>query len=93
MSELFSGDALTWLQSTCERVVLTRSMHWGRGTVTSNRVPLGEGERIILPLSSNGETADGVLGATLYPRFGVTKPTFDFYERDIWMPVRSVQMV
>lgn len=49
-----------------KRVVAEPAFMRGVGMVFSHAAKYGIGERIILPLAEDGETGDGILGATTY---------------------------
>lgn len=88
MSELFSGDEYQWLHLTCLRVVITKALHCGSGSPLSGHLMPMFGERIIMPLSTDGFLVDGLLGGTVYPDLGPThKSPVNFYERESWFPI------
>jgi hypothetical protein len=66
MQDIFPSEALEWAYRLFSRVVREPAIYWGSGQVFSHLDRHGSGERIILPLSSDGVTADGILGATEY---------------------------
>ncbi len=73
IEECFSAAALPVIRARLDAVLTGPSFMHGSGTVYVRHGYTGSGERIILPLASDGIHADGVLGATLY-RFTI-KPT------------------
>ena len=73
IEDCFSPAALPVIRGRLEAVLAGPSFMHGTGTVYVRHGYTGSGERIILPLASDGIHADGVIGATLY-RFAV-KPT------------------
>jgi hypothetical protein len=66
MQDIFPPEALKWAHRLFSRVVREPAIYWSSGQVFSHMDRHGSGERIILPLSSDGVTADGILGATEY---------------------------
>lgn len=88
MCELFSGHEYEWLYLTCKRVVITRALHCGSGSPLSGHLIPTFGERIVMPLSTDGLRVDGILGATVYPDLGAGgKSPVNFYEREWWFPI------
>lgn len=73
IEDCFSAAALPVIRGRLDTVLAGPSLMHGSGTVYVRHGYSGSGERVILPLASDGLHADGVLGATLY-RFGI-KPT------------------
>lgn len=66
MENLFPPKAFKWAYRLFSRVVREPAIYWSSGQIFSHLDRHGSGERIILPLSSDGITADGILGATEY---------------------------
>ena len=89
MSELFVDQELEWIGQICRRVVGVPAIHYGVGTIATPDNTQGIGERLILPLSTDGIFADAVIGATVYPQVGgLRKAHLDFYERDYWFTLK-----
>ncbi len=86
MEDMFSGKELDWIRRCCLRVINSKSLHCGSGPIIAGAHPLGMGERIVMPLATDGVNADGVLGATIYPE-SAENSVMDFYEREIWLPL------
>jgi hypothetical protein len=66
LDEIFPPDVVGWTQRLYSRVVQEPALYRSTGHVFSHLRRGGVGERIILPLSSDGITGDGILGATDY---------------------------
>ncbi len=62
----YPADALPWVQKLFKRVVREPALYCHAGKLFTQMNQDGLGERILLPLSEDGVTADGVLGATLF---------------------------
>lgn len=56
----------SWIYALCKRVVAEPAIYHYTGRVFEQLGRYGYGERIMMPLSSDGRTSDGILGATLY---------------------------
>ena len=91
MEEMFSGSELEWIKRCCQRVVDSKALHCGSGGMATIVHPLGVGERIVMPLSTDGSNVDGVIGATVYPE-SVETSVMDFYEREFWLPLDVVNL-
>jgi hypothetical protein len=88
MQELIPGSEFDLLHKTCRRVVLTPALYRGAGSMLSESKQGDLAERIILPLSADGVSGDGVLGATACPeRNSCTERRLAFYETEYWLPV------
>ncbi len=66
IEECFSATAVPVIRARLEQVMAGPCFMHGAGTVYVRHGYTGSGERICLPLASDGIHADGVLGATLY---------------------------
>lgn len=66
LAEIFPADAVDWTHRLYHRVVREPALYRSRGAVFSHLQRWGIGERVILPLSSDGIAGDGILGATDY---------------------------
>jgi len=66
LDKIFPPDAVGWTQRLYSRVVQEPALYRSTGRVFSHLQRWGIGERIILPLSSDGVLGDGILGATDY---------------------------
>ena len=72
LSELHSAEAYAWVSRLCKRVITEPALYKYAGPIFIQLNHYGSGERIILPLSSDNVTSDGILGATEYP-FAVSR--------------------
>lgn len=86
MSTLYPADQFPAMFAKFRRVVLEPAFHIELGMVFKSLEAYGSGERIAMPTSSDGSTADGIIGATVYETF---EPTHTPAEpnRDSWYPV------
>ena len=66
LDEIFPPDAVDWTHRLYQRVVQEPALYHSRGAVFSHLKRWGIGERVILPLSSDGIVGDGLLGVTDY---------------------------
>jgi hypothetical protein len=74
IEELFQSPTLERVRERYRRVVLTPSVIHTRGLLrvaSGYRIP---GERLVLPLASDGVTPDGLIGATIYRRNEALSP-------------------
>ncbi|MBA2682430.1 MAG: PAS domain-containing protein [Ktedonobacteraceae bacterium] len=73
LSELRPIDQYPRALARARRVVKDPALYRGEGLVYKTANDFGFGERIALPISNDGNTADGIFGATEYTRY----PSFD----------------
>ena len=79
MSEAYPKSDYPSLFAKCKRILGEPALYHGRRLKFHSSGKLGEGERIIMPLSSDGIAGDGVFGATdVPPSFGDEIPEIDF---------------
>tara|TARA_R110002074_G_scaffold399845_1_gene593899 strand:- start:633 stop:1022 length:390 start_codon:yes stop_codon:yes gene_type:complete len=64
--------------SRSRRVVLEPCYFYGEGAVFKHTGRIVIGERIALPLSEDGETADGILGVTIFEDPKLTEEIEDY---------------
>jgi hypothetical protein len=65
LAEAYPPEALPWVVKLFERVVTEPALYNHAGLVFRQQDRDGLGERVLMPLSEDGDRADGVLGATL----------------------------
>ncbi len=65
LADAYPPDAIGWARGVFRRVAREPALYAYAGAMFTQMDRSGEGERIILPLSSDGKTADGILGATI----------------------------
>jgi hypothetical protein len=65
LAEAYPPDAAEWVRARFRRVAREPALYNHAGTVVIQRHQPGQGERVLMPLSEDGVTADGVLGATI----------------------------
>ena len=66
LAEAYPPEAVGWASRVFHRVVREPALYGHLGVMFTQMEQPGSGERIILPLSSDGRKADGLLGATLF---------------------------
>jgi carotenoid cleavage dioxygenase-like enzyme len=66
MTESFAPDVYRVFLPWHQRIVQEPALLHGAGKVYSQVDRNFTGERVMLPLSEDGETGDGILGATVY---------------------------
>jgi hypothetical protein len=66
MAEFFRDFEYETILQRYRRIVNEPCFFHGEGQVFLHARRVGFGERVILPLAADGETADGLFGATLY---------------------------
>jgi hypothetical protein len=66
MSEVYPESQFADMLVRCRRVVGTPALHIGQGLLFRDANWVGSGERVIMPLASDGVHGDGILGATDY---------------------------
>jgi hypothetical protein len=84
LAEIQPPEAFVWVQKLYSRVVLEPAAHRCAGRVLKHLNRDGWGERLILPLSSDGVTGDGILGATEYRTPRGTPPAEALPETEAW---------
>jgi hypothetical protein len=66
LDEVFRPDACAAVELRYRRVMEEPALMHSRGKVFLMSGGVGEGERIVLPLATDGVQGDGVIGATVY---------------------------
>ena len=66
LAEAYPPEAVGWATNVFKRVVSEPALYGHLGVMYKQSSKPGSGERIILPLSSDGRVADGLLGATIF---------------------------
>ena len=66
LAEAYPPEAVGWATRVFKRVVNEPALYGHLGIMFTQMEQSGSGERIILPLSSDGQKADGLLGATFF---------------------------
>jgi len=91
IAEAHPPEAVGWVYDLLKRVVTEPALYHYEGQVFRQLDRHGLGERIILPLSSDGTVADGLIGATEYgllPGVAVTvTPPAKMAEH--WVPMKG----
>lgn len=86
MSTLYPADQFPAMFEKFRRVVLEPAFHIEWGLVFKSLEAYGSGERIAMPTSNDGMSADGIIGATVYETFeSIHTPTEP--NCDGWYPV------
>jgi len=89
--EVHPREAVGWVYGLLKRVVTEPALYHYEGQVFRQLERYGSGERIILPLSSDGTEGDGLLGATeydLHPGIAVTV-TAPAKETEQWFSIKG----
>jgi hypothetical protein len=86
MSDLMPTSDFGWAYALNKRVVTEPALYRGEGHIFKHLDRRGIGERIVLPLSSEGGVGDGVFGATEYrlEPTGIFAPTEPIRESEQW---------
>jgi hypothetical protein len=66
LQELQPAEVFEWIHKQCKRVVTEPALYRSEGMVFSHMDRFGYGERIMMPLSDDGITIDGIMGGTEY---------------------------
>jgi hypothetical protein len=93
MARIQPAADFPWVYGMCKRIVSEPSFYRGTGLLYRHLNHFGTGERIIMPLSSDGIVADGILGATDYRlEPGTTESAAPvLHESEQWFSVRESQ--
>jgi len=83
MRELYPADDFQHLFARSKRVVCEPAFYRGEGMVFTHLEKFGHGERIMMPMASDGTTGDGVFGATQYQSVW-GKPSDRHAEEESW---------
>ena len=86
MSDLYPAAYFQRLFDRSKRCVCEPALYRGEGIVFRHLDRYGQGERIMLPLARDGQTGDGILGATKYQTM-VGRPTVNMEEVESWFLV------
>jgi hypothetical protein len=66
MAHIQPASDFPWVYALCKRIVNEPAFYRGTGLMYRHLDRYGTGERIVLPLSSDGRVADGIVGVTEY---------------------------
>jgi hypothetical protein len=66
LASVHSKENFPWIFGLFKKVVTTPALYRSAGCIFAHLDRVGLGERIVLPLASNGWKTDGVFGATEY---------------------------
>lgn len=86
MKDIYPAKDYQRLFDRAKRVVCGPEFYRGHGMVFRHLDQSGEGERIMLPLASDGLHGDGLVGATVY-QFYLGNRTDGVPETDSWFPL------
>ncbi len=86
MSEAYPEQDFARLFARCKRVVCKPALYRRDGMVFRHVDHYGHGERIIMPLASDGILGDGIFGATTYQSVGGA-PAMDIPDSEGWFPL------
>jgi len=87
LKQLHPPHVFQLAQEHMSKVVLNPAIYWCRGKIFKVGEHVIEGERIILPLASNGHHGDGVLGATEFVFQGISGPIELLCENLEWFSI------
>ena len=74
MAELYPAGDYGRLFERLKRVVCEPAFFRGEGMVFAHLDRYGQGERIVLPMTKDGATGDGIFGATEYQTVWEIRP-------------------
>lgn len=86
MEDLYPAKDYPRLFARAKRVVGSPEFYRGVGMVFNHLDHSGSGERIMLPLATDGVNGDGVIGATVY-QFFLGERVEKVPEDDFWFPL------
>jgi len=94
LKDIFSTEEYAWIHAILNRAVKEPAIHWYSGKVLSYLGRHGFGERLVLPLSNDGVSADGILGITEYHyrRPDVNADSIDA-EMETWLSLRPARQI
>jgi hypothetical protein len=87
LRDMYPPAIFEQVQTRLSRLVLSPSIYRSCGKLFRVNGYIGEGERIVLPLASDGENGDGALGASDYPSLPTALaqgPIETMHEREEW---------
>lgn len=92
LEEAHPPEAYPAIYALCERVVTEPALYRREGRIFEQLGRAGRGERIMLPLSTDGMHADGILGASEYRRPRILEEEAARVTSDVeeWFSIRSV---
>lgn len=76
--EFFKDRGGNEMVERARRVMTEPCFFYGRGAVFSHTKRVVDGERVILPLSTDGKTADGIFGITVFDTPSATSEIGDY---------------
>ncbi len=93
LAEAQSPEAFASVYAVFSRVVREPAVYRCGGRIFRQRDQFGSGERIVLPLSSDGIVGDGILGATEYQniRLNPDLPVEAVNEMEVWFSLSAAQ--
>jgi hypothetical protein len=93
LEEVHPAESVEWIKAIFMRVVREPAVYRSAGRVFKQLDRYGVGERIILPLATDGFTGDGLLGVTDYDLFqqpGTALPPLSvFAEAEEWFSLSA----
>jgi hypothetical protein len=84
-----TGAIYLWVYQALTRVVTEPAAYKSSGHLYKQAGRIIEGERIALPLGSDGRTGDGVIGASWFMDPYLEGPIELLAEKEIWCPLRG----
>jgi hypothetical protein len=84
-----TGAIYLWVHQALTRVVAGPSAYRSSGRLYKQAGRIIEGERIALPLASDGRTADGIVGASWFMDPYLEGPIELMAENESWCPLQG----
>ena len=93
LAEAQSPEAFASVHAVLSRVVREPAVYRCGGRIFRQRDQFGSGERVALPLSSDGFVADGILGATEYQNIHLDPnlPVDAVNEMEVWFSLSAAK--
>jgi hypothetical protein len=97
LAEAQAPEAFAAVHALFSRVVQEPAIYLCAGRIFRQRDQFGSGERLMLPLSSDGVVSDGILGATesrnLLPDPHVPVEPIHVHEMEVWFSLRAAESI
>ncbi len=92
LEEAHPVETLPWVHTLCLRVVSEPVGHYGSGRICRQGDKYGGGQRLLLPLSTDGISSDGIIGATQYDLTGMNPdlPIEPVSDNALWLSLKSL---
>ncbi len=92
LEEAHPIQSLPWVHALCLRVVSEPAGFYGSGRISRQGDKYGAGQRLLLPLSTDGMSSDGIIGATQYDLTGMNPdlPIEPVNDNELWLSLKSL---